>query len=517
MTGVNIMLKKLIFSLLIIFILINAVPVYCGAIRGDCGYEGGISSGTLDKESALMEYQEVCFISGTPLVFKGTLNIKVSSRQEKIRKIHTYNLSNVKKDATLRRTVVYDTRKVQKENGQVIEETVLASNPSEVIKIGTKVYTLKNYDFTLSGIIDKKYAIDYFAGNFWGKKTYQAGNLKNDGTVTLEANGNFYGYDQYWGTTETGIINYVILSEEKKENDVVDRWGGTADITFSSSTTKQLKYIKNKPEQISFGGGYVQVNDSNSILEFDLLLPKFDYEGVSTDNITNIKETLKLESSPVQKRLPVPDLKHLRGHWSENDVKSLYSLEILQGKSSEFNPLQLMTRKEFISSVVKATKKPKQDSISKSAPLFSRLVRTKQEVIKSPFIDVSLDNPYFEYINTAFEQGLINGKGHNMFAPDDYITVADAITIFIRALGLERLAPNPGAVTVFKDNDEIPGYARNAVFAAHKIGLVKGDERGCIRAEEYITKDRAAALINRFINYMRTGIRKDYRERIIDY
>ena len=34
---------------------------------------------------------------------------------------------------------------------------------------------------------------------------------------------------------------------------------------------------------------------------------------------------------------------------------------------------------------------------------------------------------------------------------------------------------------------------------------------------EYITKGRAAVIINKYINYMREDLKKDYRERIINY
>jgi N-acetylmuramoyl-L-alanine amidase len=89
--------------------------------------------------------------------------------------------------------------------------------------------------------------------------------------------------------------------------------------------------------------------------------------------------------------------------------------------------------------------------------------------------------------------------------------------VFIRCLGLESLAPNPNGVTVFKDNDDIPQNAREAVFVAHRIGLIQGDEKGYLRPNEKITKGRLAALLNRFINYMRYDIRRDYRERIVNF
>jgi hypothetical protein len=88
------------------------------------------------------------------------------------------------------------------------------------------------------------------------------------------------------------------------------------------------------------------------------------------------------------------------------------------------------------------------------------------------------------------------------------LTLAEAVTVFIRALGLETMAPKFGAVTTFRDNDDIPAYAKNAVRVAEQIGLVRGDEKGYLNPNSKLTNARAAALLNRFIDYMRDGIRK---------
>ena len=54
-------------------------------------------------------------------------------------------------------------------------------------------------------------------------------------------------------------------------------------------------------------------------------------------------------------------------------------------------------------------------------------------------------------------------------------------------------------------------------FILLKIGLIIGDERGYLKPMEYITKGRAAVIINKYIDYMREDLKKDYRERLINY
>lgn len=503
-------MKRIFNTVVCIFIGLGLLlPAAAFAREGDCGYEGGISSGEAPRKVSY-DYQEVCFITGEPILFKGTLTLKKSLKQGNISATYTYNLKNTDKAATLTRTLVYETKVTKKDNGQTIEETALTGTPTESVKIGTATYALKSYDFTRSRIIDSKPAVDYYAGNIWGKKTYQMGAADSAKTITVEATGNFYGYDQYWGTTEVEAIDYVIQNDSK-----ADKWGGTANVTLSSTTTKQIRFIKNQPDQISFDGGYVQSQYNDSILEYTAKLPEFDSGGVSTDKLLDFNDSLKIETFPVETRLPVPNLSQLRGHWAENDVKELYSLEVFKGDDAAFNPQQYMTRAEFAAAIVQTAREVPVDPAL--VPKTTGKTGTAATAAPSPFKDVTADNVYFTQINNAYKRGLISGRGNNAFDPGSYLTVADAIALFIRALGLESLAPNPGAVTTFKDNDLIPTYARNAAFVAQRIGLIKGDDRGYLNPNENLTKARAAALLNRFIGYMRDGIRKDYRERAVNY
>jgi len=48
--------------------------------------------------------------------------------------------------------------------------------------------------------------VDYFAGNLWGKKTYRTGTGANSGEVTVEISGDYYGYNQIWGTVEAQVL-----------------------------------------------------------------------------------------------------------------------------------------------------------------------------------------------------------------------------------------------------------------------------------------------------------------------
>jgi hypothetical protein len=509
-------MKKTILLLALILLATYLMPGYAFAREGVCGYEGGISSGEVPDNSTY-DYKEVSFISGEPVVLEGTLLIKKSQRQDKLTTTYTYNLRNAEKDATLTRVLVFSTESEKKQNGQ-ITETVALTSARESVKIDGVTYIIankNNYQIARSNLKDMKPAVNYHAGSMWSRKVYQVGAANEGNKVTVECTGTFYGYDQYWGNAESLLLDYVI-SGETQAGDDVDIWGGNALVAISSTSTEQLKYQKNEPDQISFPGSYVQSRMNSSVLQYTSMLPEFDAKGIATDHILTYSDSLSIETFPVQKRLPAVNSNNFTGHWAENDLKIMYGLEVFKGDSRSFNPDNYMSRAEFAAALVNVAREvPEDPAMVTRTTAVAR--RTIKEVIVSPFDDVSIDNIYFNEIKGANERGLINGKGHNIFDPNDSITRADATVAFIRALGFESLAPAPAAVTSFRDNDLIPGHARSAAYVAQRIGLVQGDNRGNMDPNKRLTKAEGAVMINRLIKYLQEGIRKDYRGRIVNY
>ncbi|MEN6315749.1 MAG: S-layer homology domain-containing protein [Clostridiaceae bacterium] len=514
------MMNKKIWAIFLIFLTCLLLPGAAFAREGICGYEGGISSGEVTGKTTY-DYKEVCFVTGEPVVFEGTLIIKKSQKQGKTTATYTYNLKNAAKDATLSRTLVFETTTATADNGQITETVSIPfSKPAtETIKIGGTTYTLRRtngYDFARSSLIDPKPAVNYHAGSIWSKKIYQVGAADDGNTVTVECTGDFYGYDQYWGNAESLLLDYTI-SSEKNGSSGADKWGGAASVAISSTSTEQLEYQENKPDQISFSGSYVQSRANTSILEYTCMLPEFDSKGISTDKVITYKDSLKLETFPVQKRLPSMNTINIRGHWAEEDIKMMFGLEVFKGDGLSFKPDQYMTRAEFAAGMVQIAKEVPQDPALSARPTITASRTTAKKTVVSPFDDVSIENVFFTQINSAFDRGLLDGKGNDMFGPNEYISRADAIVTFIRALGFESLAPAPAAVTGFRDNDLIPDHARNAAYVAKKIGLLQGDGKGNMNPSKKLTKADCSAMFRDLITYLQDGIQKDYRERLVNY
>lgn len=509
--------KKILVLIIIILISAILLPGSVLAREGIVGYEGGISSGEVPGKTTL-DYQEVTFVTGKPVVFKGTLTLKKSQKQNKLTTTYTYNLRSAETEGVLTRVLVFETTSVTMQNGQISESTELIS-ARENLNIGGTTYIIANrnsYEFALSNLIDPKPAIQYHAGSVWSKKTYTVGTATSGNTVTVECTGSFYGYDQYWGNAESLLLDYIITAEKSGENDA-DKWGGTASVAISSTSAEKLEYQRNRPDQISFAGSYVQSRMNSNVMEYTCLLPEFDARGVSTDRVVKYKDSLKIETFPSQRRLPTVDPTNIRGHWAEEEIKIMFGLEVFRGNGSNFNPDHFMNRAEFAAAMVQIAKEVPSDPALTTRTRATASRTPEKTVVVSPFRDVSTENIYFDQIKSAYERGLLTGRDNDRFAPNESITKADATLAFIRALGLEYMAPTPVAVTSFRDNDLIPAYARNAAYVAQKIGLLRGDSKGNMNPNKKLTKAECAVMLNNLIKYLQDGIRRDYRERLVNY
>lgn len=478
------------------------------AYTGSMGYEGGISAAD-PYENGAYQYREVCFLTGNPIILEGTMTVKKNVRQGKINTTYTYNLANVQQNATLTRVVVMDTVTETKENGQTTETSIITKRPTEIIKVGDTIYSLTDYRFSRSGINDPKPAVLYNAGEYQLTKTYA---IDPAGTVTVEMTGTQYGFDQYWSSTKSGTVKLLISASPG----AASAWGGLAQVVVSATAKKGFRYAENQPWQISFEGGYVEQNWEESVLEYNATLPEFDKNGNATEVLKDYQERLGLNTEPVNTRLMVPDLKHLKGHWAEESVEILFSLEVIPGTGENFNPAAYVKRSEFTAMVVRAVKDiPLDPDVVKRSGSPTPSKSSAAEV--SPFSDIAPGDSFYSEIKTASTRGIIQGTGQAKFSPDRSITTAEAVTILIRALGLEGLASWPYAVTPFVDNDDIPAYARNATTAAYRIGLALGDDRGYFKPQENLTWERASALVYRLVRYMGEDLVKDYRERLLSY
>lgn len=502
--GLKVRIKAAAICIMIFVSALSAASVY-GA-RGDSGYEGGISSGAVAGKT-VMDYMEVFMAAGEPILFKGTLTVKKSVKQGIVSATYSYSLKNNDRLATLSRVQSFTTRQSIKSNGQIVEDTVLSRAASENIKVKDVNYVLRSNDYTRTCIIDQKPAINYFAGNMWEKKTYSVTSASVSGSVTVEITGDVYGYENYWSSVEAQKLRTDIQSDLKKGT-VKDKWGGYADINISSSTAKTLRYIENKPEKISFRGGYILSQNNTSILDYSYILPEFDSKGNSTGNLNEGKESLKMETHPVLTRLPVIEAAGIKGNLNEESIKRLASLGILKLDETNTRAEQYITRAEFASIIDSSAPKVPSDPLISASQLVKQKTAGEKKI--SPFSDVSVENEYFSTIDSIFKRGLMTGNGNGKFSPSIPVKLIDVILVIIRALGLENMAPEPLPESSFKDAGKIPAYAAKAVYAAERLMLVESDENGNLNPSEYLTRAKLSGIMDRYVNYMMEGMLDGY-------
>lgn len=508
-------------------ILLSTIPGDIYARQGDSGYEGGISSGETpsmtsqtSKSKYQYQYEEPCFLSGIPIIMKGTLTLSKSlkddtkNQQQVLTTKYVYSLSNGTTNK-LSRTLTFVTTITTKPNGQKVESTQL-TQASETVTIGGKTYVIPSvadYELTKSILNDSKPAVNYYQGEIISRKKYRIGSSQTSKEyVIVDSTTSYTGYDQYWSSAETQIINQEISQERAGKTVVV----GSVKMEVSTTTKKELEYYENLPEQSSIAGGYVQTQANENVLKYTAELSELDRKGLPTSKKVTHTSDLKLESFPTSTRMVSPNLNKLRGHPSEENIALMFGLEAFKSsEAADFDPQEYISRAEFVDAFLKvAPEVPLDPAFTKKK---TTTKKTKNQTITSAFSDVPTSHIYLESINEASKRGIISGNGKSKFRPGDLITFSEAVAMMINTLGLNGLAPNPVPVTSFKDNDKIPVYARAPMYVAEQIGLISEDAKGYINPNSHITKAKFADMMRTYIDYMGKDIRKEYMDRLINY
>ena len=467
------------------------------------GYEGGIKNETL--------YKEAVFVTGEPIILEGTLDISVRERSNQVTERYTYKLENAEKKAKMTRTVTV-TKDLQVRGDQTTSTASISSFRETLDVAGVKYEANdKSYQWSKADVHQDKPGVTYFAGNWDGRKTYTIN--KSQGKVMVETRGNAVGYEHYWGTTETQSISYYIDYERKTrvgQEDEIIRWQGTAAVDAVHNRTRDFSYESNQPTQISFRGGYLLTEQQENVLKIHYDLPRLNEEGQvrSQRNVGNT--SFSIDTNPVNQRLSIPNMRDVAGHWAERDILLLTSMDALTSNSSYFGPALPMNRGDFARAIATVMGLKKEEPAAKT--------RTTKAVEEPQiFTDVTKEDPNKKYIASVYEKGIMQGVGKDRFSPNQALTRAQAVTVMITTLGFENLAPIQQYSTGFRDDGQIPLWAKDAVYMAKELGLVQGTDEGYFQPNKILTKAEAAAMMTNFIQYLQQDLRYDYREQILNF
>ena len=104
-------------------------------------------------------------------------------------------------------------------------------------------------------------------------------------------------------------------------------------------------------------------------------------------------------------------------------------------------------------------------------------------------------------VSSLAYEGIINGKGENIFAPNDYLTREESATILYRLaeymnLDMPQSAYNE-SIEYYTDKDTISDWAFNAVFYMKEMGVMVGVSETEFAPKDTYTTEQAIATVIR--------------------
>lgn len=494
--------KKFIVLIFTVAFLFYNLPLASGT--GLTGFEGGI----MDD----IKYCEVIFITGEPVRLEGTAKVtrgavRNGKRQDRI----TYNLESYDGSVKLSRNVTFlVTLETGEKNSQekATYEIVRASE-TVTVKKGktTDRYTLTNYILTASSVSDITAAADYTTTVIRGKKVYDLNNGK--GKVEIEFSGKGASYGSAWGSAESRQVEFAISSFKKadqKNNVQETSWSGTVDVRLSHSRKVEVSYLENRPALMSFSGAYVKTVLEEASLRYDYTLPRLDENGLPLGRENTGSEIITLYSTPKVETGYIPEFYDIKSHWAKQDVERLTALGIIRQDGNYFWPHVPARRLDFALALGRLL-----NVHSRAENLTNQLPEKN-----TGFDDISLDKEGTSIVAALANMGVIEGTSPRRFSPNQVLTRAQVATMLVRALGLEKTVPTAYRLG-FKDEKDIPGWARDSVYIGSKIGLIRGDDAGYFRPYDPVTRSEVAAFLNRLINYLKEDLERDFRGKIMYY
>ena len=116
------------------------------------------------------------------------------------------------------------------------------------------------------------------------------------------------------------------------------------------------------------------------------------------------------------------------------------------------------------------------------------------------FDDVDGGKYYAPYVEWARQVGIVSGVGGNLFDPDANVTRQDLAVILMRYAeyaGLEL--PVKNEYSEFMDDADIANYAKEAIEAFFKAGIIRGYPDGSFKPKGTATRAEVASILHRFL------------------
>ena len=192
----------------------------------------------------------------------------------------------------------------------------------------------------------------------------------------------------------------------------------------------------------------------------------------------------KPEVKPVTPKPSDEYKSELKSHWAESEITQLVDEEIVQGFGDGTLGLDRnITRAQFITMLVRA-------------------LGTEIKSYNDSFEDVSEGSWYADYIETAVQNGWIQGDGKNSY-PDRNITREEITKIIVAAFEQRNGEINIENSNSFTDGNSISSWAEESVNKAVSTGLINGMGNGEFQPKESAKREQAMVLIYRVLEKLK--------------
>jgi len=257
----------------------------------------------------------------------------------------------------------------------------------------------------------------------------------------------------------------------------------------------------------SSGDKTVEVSSFNSYVERTIAIPTgVDWNKITTGVVVDIDGTVR----HVPTKIIVIDGKYyakinsltnstysviwnplgfndVTSHWAKDAVNDMGSRMVVSGVGNNmYEPNRDITRAEFAAIVV-------------------RSLGLKPGTGNNPFTDVESTEWYCQYIETAYEYGIISGYGNGKFGPSDKITREQAMAMVARAMKITGLKVEfeedeaEKLLKVFADSEQAAIWAKESLAVCVKAGVVSGKSSTTLAPKDEITRAEVAAIVQRLL------------------
>ena len=167
--------------------------------------------------------------------------------------------------------------------------------------------------------------------------------------------------------------------------------------------------------------------------------------------------------------------------WAREYIEILAARHITKGINEEnFGVGRMLSRAEFATFLVRA-------------------MGIDTGEYKGSFEDCKDGAWYTPYVEAAYREGLVKGKGNGRFGPDSVTTREEMAVLLMRAYRFlaGEMADNQSLKQIvdFRDMDRVSVWATDSVKTAQRLGLISGKPDGSFKPKDTVLREEAAKIL----------------------